>query len=263
VAALVLGQVAGQSGASDVIFSDRFVAGEVSQAPIGLHPRMTDTGTLECGDYAYGASGSHNNNIDCSAPGDVDGDVVPFGQDGHYGEDALAGEPAFSYVKITADGQPIDDASGMYACVRDENTNLIWLVHPSGFNTRTRERYTWHDPNPATNGGDPGSDSGMSTSDLIALANDPSQPMCGVSNWRLPTRNELRSLVYFGFRPGPAILLVKIDIRFFGNVPAEMFWTALTSPADSSRAAGIDFLTGGHATDFKTNTRPAFLVAND
>ncbi|MDO6575190.1 hypothetical protein, partial [Staphylococcus pasteuri_A] len=67
-----------------------------NEVSIALTPSNTnlapinDTGITTCSDYAFGASESHQNSIDCNLTTDADGDSVPQNQDGHAGRDINA-----------------------------------------------------------------------------------------------------------------------------------------------------------------------------
>jgi hypothetical protein len=86
--------------------------------------------------------------------------------------------------------------------IRNNVTGLIWenktndgTIHDNG-NT-----YTWCDTNPDSNGGDAGTcGTGTNTEDFIKALND--AVIGGFSDWRLPTMEELRSILnYNRFNP--------------------------------------------------------------
>lgn len=67
------------------------------------------------------------------------------------------------------------------------------------------------------------------------------------SNWRLPNRNELFSLIDYRLATNP-----MIDVVNFPNSFNDKFWTATTSALDSTRAATASFGTGAFIVDLKT-----------
>ncbi|MDD5754313.1 MAG: DUF1566 domain-containing protein [Methylococcales bacterium] len=132
------------------------------------------------------------------------------------------------YTKIANDGSTLPDSAILgtkpkdWACTKDNKTGLIWEVKTNDGGLRdSSKRYTWYDPNPATNGytlycseypnsckprydGDIFYDkpeyfvgfesNGQNTLAYTKAVNE--QGLCGSSNWRLPTNLELVSLVY-------------------------------------------------------------------
>lgn len=198
---------------------------------------MNDTGITLCGDYAFqAATPIHNNDVVCSDAGvtqttagtDGDGDPVPAGQDALYGRDAnaasnsdAAGAAGFSYTKLSkADGAALAiqngvwDVSGteaagtQWGCVVDNVTGLFWEVKTSD-NASARyvgNTYSWYDTNASTNGGNAGTADGgtcgsagpaqCDTESYVAYVN--AQQLCGFSDWRMPSIEELLSLVNQG-----------------------------------------------------------------
>lgn len=67
------------------------------------------------------------------------------------------------------------------------------------------------------------------------------------SNWRLPNRNELFSLIDYRLATNP-----MIDVMNFPNSFNDKFWTATTSALDNTRAATASFGTGAFIVDLKT-----------
>jgi len=64
----------------------------------------------------------------------------------------------------------------------------------------------------------------------------------GGSGWRLPTIKELETLVDVSVSSRPTI-----DVIYFPNAPAALFWSSTPTPEDSSRAWIVDFIDGTHA----------------
>ena len=77
--------------------------------------------------------------------------------------------------------------------------------------------------------------------------------MCGATDWRLPTRQELGSIVHAG-RTNPAL-----DPAFF-PLGTGLYWTATPSAADPAQAWVVDFNDGSIRTEPKTTAGRIRLV---
>jgi hypothetical protein len=190
--------------------------------------------------------------MNCSGFSSCPSSIAPD-QDGDHGRDALArigmlakvggGSAGFDYTKISNTGNelpanaPLGTGPNDWACTRDNVTGLIWEVKfddPSSRHHYTH-LFTWHDPNPATNGGHPGGGGSgpphpmcnftLPRCDTLTFINSTNAANhCGGSNWRLPTLHELNGLKYVG-RTAPTI-----DVTYFPNNPPGQFpyWTSTT-----------------------------------
>lgn len=168
------------------------------------------------------------------------------GQDGHVGRDADAragklkkkgsGAAGFDFTRVCANGEPAGEGkcppnpalgSGRnnWACTLDNVTGLLWEVKEEGGVRGVDHTYTWHNPDAAANGGDPGvADGGAcagsrcDTQAYVQAVN--AQGLCGATDWRLPTRKELLSIIDNG-RYAPAL-----DTRFFPRAKSAYLWTS-------------------------------------
>src|SRR5690554_2460219 len=144
--------------------------------------------------------------------------VIPAGQDATHGRDALAaqgelekvgaGHGGYDFTKLDKDGNELDYSAEAYACIRDNYTGLIWEVKTNGHwrsDLHSGEaKYLWYNSDPETNGGHKGLSSTAddshycsieqcNTEKFIEVVN--AESYCGLSNWRLPTYNEVASIV--------------------------------------------------------------------
>jgi len=206
-----------------------------------------------------------------------------LGADHQYGRDAAAnagvlpktgsGAKGFDFTKIANDGSDLPDTAslgtnpGDWACTRDNVTGLIWEVKTDEAVPDLRDKdwtYTWYDTNTATNGGNAGTQDGGTCfeeatrdCDIQGYAQDVNAiALCNFTDWRTPTREELRSIVDYGIAsPGP-----NIDTAFFPNTPQSFFWSASGFARNSDGAWNLGFSNGNDGIDFKGNAKQVRLV---
>ena len=175
---------------------------------------LNDTGVTLCSDWAFGLGGSGygDGELDCGLVGatansdgidGTNGDPVPAGQDAVYGRDLYNpddsdGHAGFSFTKIDSDGNPLPADASSWECVLDNVTGLFWEVktNDGGFRDDSNT-YTWYDPDPAINGGYPGSPGANTTSGFAEAVNN-GGGLCGYTDWRVPTRQEYVQLADYG-----------------------------------------------------------------
>lgn len=222
---------------------------------------LNDTGITECGDYAFSPySGTDNNDLDCAGVGassagagtDGEGDPVPAGQDATYGRDAQmaagslvkqgGGRAGFDFTKLDSVGNPLNAGASSWDCVRDNVTGLIWEVKvDDAAHLRHKDHlYTWYNADSSTNAGNAGTEdggycangSGCDTEKFVSDVN--SAALCGQNDWRLPTFQELMSIVDYG----PSY--PTIDATYFPNTLTRGYWTS-SLVWDGSAAWTVDF----------------------
>ncbi len=222
---------------------------------------LNDTGVTRCGNAS-------SNDAACRDAAATT-DQYPR-QDAEYGRDVTANDPAdgragFSFVKLDGAGAPLASQSATYAvapwsCVRDRVTHLTWEVKTDDGGPRDRDwRYSWHDSAGIAGGRGRGRPNAGTCADLgacdtekyVAAVN--SAGLCGFSDWRLPTRSELLSLVDYGAPAAPLI-----DAGFFPDGVADAYWT---SSRDGLRGPWtVDFADGSSRSQVRFDARPVRLV---
>ncbi len=184
---------------------------------------VVDTGQTGC----YDATGE----ISCGEPGS------PF-----YGQDATYLIHPPSYTKMDVDGNELTDDATEWVMVQDNVTGLIWEVKQNQDNQINHDnphdadnQYTWYDSHlEGIGAGNPGD--GTDTQDFIYALN--AQNFGGFSDWRIPKRDELRTIVHYD-RINPAI-----DTAYFPNSVPSDYWSATSVAGDMSNAWYINFNLG-------------------
>lgn len=174
------------------------------------------------------------------------------------------------FIKLDAAGEPISNQGAIYTiepweCVRDNVTGLVWEVKTIDGGLRDHNHvYTWYNPDPEENGGAPGfSDGGecaggidCDTRAYVQAVNE--AMLCGYDGWRMPTRQELRSIVDYRAN------FPAIDLNVFPNTAALSYWTAEPNPTYPAYAWHTDFRFGLASYYYlKTGPKPVRLVRGD
>ena len=148
------------------------------------------------------------------------------------------GRPGFDYTKLDIDGEALPPAADAWACVRDNYSGLTWEVKVDDPSDPRHHghTFTWYQPDAATNGGQTGqADGGLCTGSpcdlegLVMAVND--SRLCGSTDWRVPTRQELMSLVNAG-EASPAISAVYFPLT------DGLFWSLDAGGGRSVRKPG-------------------------
>ena len=213
-------------------------------------PSLNDTGVTQGGDYpsgfdSLGGGTACNGGYLVDDNGDVIADpdnhsgnstFVPFAaEDCELGRDAddtlnddSDGNAGFSFTRLNIDGSEYS-GNGVYseepwACVLDNITGLIWEVKTNDNTLRDRdEGFTWYDSSTAD-----GTPSDQDTGDFVDYVNGNAEVnsgngLCGQTNWRLPTVQELVGISDFStYEP-------VVDTSYFPNSRTgayEWSWTA-------------------------------------
>ncbi len=201
-------------------------------APAVSTSRLNDTGIDWCADNG-------SDHLDCPVS------LLPL-QDGEVGRDALArsaaltkqgaGSAGFDFTKLDAEGNALPVSASQWHCVRDNHTGLTWEVKSTEGLRNRAHSYSWYNPDDSTNGGDPGvvnggncTDSACDTWGYVQAVN--SHALCGLSDWRLPTREELLSVSHFGMQER------AVDWDYFPDIGGRRsYWTSSVHVVHDSSA---------------------------
>ncbi len=211
--------------------------------------RLNDTGITFC----RSASSVNAACADAAA-----GTATYPGQDAESGRDVSAaddsdGRAGFAFIKLNAEGEPLANPAASYAdspwdCLEDTTTGLVWEVKSDAADLGDRDdMYTWYQDNDQLNAGwagNPGNapscfgyDMAMpasycNTQAYVARIN--AAGYCGSQAWRLPSIEELRTIVDYGV-PG------HIDGDYFVYNQIAEYWSATPLAADRTRARVLGF----------------------
>lgn len=177
----------------------------------------------------------------------------------------------FSFERIAADGSAYA-GSGSYQtdpweCILDVRTSLMWEVKSTVPGLRhASNTYTWYFPpeSEVFDRGDAGKPNGGScnasdcdTWSYLKAAND--QGICGYHDWRIPTKEELGSIVHPAIKPpGPTL-----EHAYFPNTVTADYWTSSAYAYHSPGAWTWSFYNGLDRVDLKENAKHIRLVRGE
>ena len=187
--------------------------------------KLNDTGITASQCYQAGS----DTLVDCGSAGAL---ALNNAQDGMTGRDAdpasnsnIDGKLGFSFSAVAG------------GCVQDNVTGLMWEVKTADGGLRDWHK-TYTNYSAAYN---PNNQYGAATdaSGYVTAVNATS--LCGHNDWRLPSADELQSIVDYGVAyPGPTI-----DASWFPNTQGGWFWSASSYVGYSDYAWGVYFNYGG------------------
>lgn len=242
---------------------------------------VNDTGIDFCRSHASGADTPVTASTTCQ------GLPTHGGQDARYGRVAAAtrgalpkvgassntaaGNPnGLDYTKVSNAGADLPASAalgtglGDWACTRDNHTGRLWEVkrNDPAHLRHMDHTYTWYFS--ANTFGGAGVVSGGSCAaagrcDTEKFAQDVNasnggQGLCGHTDWRVPTLQELYNLADRG-RTNPAI-----DPIYFPNTQAWLFWSASPVAGSPVSAWGVVFYYGDDVWNFRSVASAVRLV---
>ncbi len=121
-----------------------------------------------------------------------------------------------------------------WGCTKDNDTGLIWEVKTTDGGLRDwKKEYTNYTPNY-----DPNKLYGATTNANGFLLDVNSQGLCGASDWRMPTKDELLGLIKEGNAP------------YFPNTTGTWFWSSTPYVTLISQAWNVSYGYGIHNSNF-------------
>jgi hypothetical protein len=170
------------------------------------------------------------------------------------------------YAKISNSGAVLPDTARLgigtndWACTKDNKTGLTWEVKTDDGGLRDMDwSYTWYEPDSSKNLGDEGYQNGNGISyicsgsdcDTYAYKNKVNKTkLCGAGNWRMPTVDELMTLVkcsdgkYDTNGSCTNYKLISkptINRMYFLNTFSDAYWSSSSDAAYMSAAWYVSF----------------------
>ena len=164
------------------------------------------------------------------------------------------------FVKIANSGEVLDDNEARWECVEDRGSKLVWEVKKNDGGIRDRDySYSWFseingEKIGVSNGGRCKGGVSCDTSGYARAMNE--QKLCGYSDWRLPTRKELETLVEFTENPKEA----TINKTYFPEAVPSWYWTSSENPQREGYAWYVLFRNGVALNDLKERPKHIRLV---
>lgn len=145
------------------------------------------------------------------------------------------------FIKKNSDGRDVPALSGPWACVEDKKTGLLWEVKSQNENIQfASSTYSWRvGQQGVAKGGACARDQagmpwveydGCDTEDLIQRLNE--VKLCGSNNWRLPSSQELRTIMFKHGFPGEQMMPFSVLPR----IVYAPYWTADTTEFEGQLA---------------------------
>lgn len=210
--------------------------GTVTSSPVSVRlasAYVPDTGVNASQCYASGS----DTLVSCTSAGAL---ALNSAQDGMIGRDVSSasssdGKLGFSFATV-----------GNYAsteCIKDNLTGLYWEGKPaSGVRAYT---------NTYSNAGD---SSASDASTYVTAVN--AAALCGFSDWRLPTRDELQGLVDYALVNPNA----NLDVTWFPNTLLSSYWSATAYVGASTKAWYVSFANGSVSSGARSGKQALRLV---
>jgi hypothetical protein len=164
------------------------------------------------------------------------------------------------YIKHDMTGRSLTDNNEQWACVHDTQSGLMWEVKAQDDAMRNANNlYTWFDPENLSikgkaDGGRCKGDAGCDTHAYVRVMNE--KKYCGYSDWRLPTKEQMQTLVYLD--NGNEI--VKINKKYFPQTMPSWYWTASENSNSDELAWYVLFRNGLALNDLKERPKHIRLV---
>jgi hypothetical protein len=154
------------------------------------------------------------------------------------------------FLKMSNDAEILELESSEWSCVLDNKSSLVWEVKSENEGIQyALNTYTWFDGVSGRNNGIFSKNCywGKDCNTQSYIEDINKAELCTYSDWRLPTRDELKSIVdYYGDSD------ILIDSLLFPNTQMDTYWTSMSAKDNPSLAYEIPFFFGGSVVRDKT-----------
>lgn len=200
-----------------------FLNGFFIEVGIAWGAAVPDTGQSQC----YGESGVLSS--------------CPQAGSSYFGQDAGYSINVPSYTKLGINDTPLPDTATLadgWLATKDNVTGLVWEIKTDDGGLHDKDNtYTWCNTSQAVNGVTLGvCANGTDTKSFLQAVN--AAKFAGHEDWRLPTPQEIQSLVHYE-KYSPAI-----NSLFFSNILPSLYWSSLPVANGGDGAWGVDLLDG-------------------
>ncbi len=152
--------------------------------------------------------------------------------------------------KISGSGEILALESEAWSCVLDDEQSLVWEVKSEEEGVQySLNTYTWFDGESGRGNGTFSKNCywGKNCNTLSFTADVNKANLCGYSDWRLPSLDELNTIVdYYGESD------TLIDADFFPNTQKNTYWTSDSVTNSPKLAFEVAFFYGGSKARQKT-----------
>jgi hypothetical protein len=163
------------------------------------------------------------------------------------------------FTKLDAKGNVLADDAINHACVIDHANKLMWEVKTDNNDFRDKDWiFSWYDSTSSSenigtiDGGTCYTPGRCDTEKFVQDVN--AVNLCGVKDWRLPTTDELLTIVT------TTETEPLINVALFPNTVAKSFWTSSLDANFSSYALIVCFNTGYVFYGYRSDSYPVRLV---
>lgn len=218
---------------------------------------LNDTTVIKCLDANAGL-------VDCAV------ETLP-NQDGDLGRTALDaadklvksgfGLGGFDFTLLDSEGKEMSPGSAAADCLRDNVTGLVWELKKQNLSMRRADnRYSWYEPDATVNGGEAGLADGPECAGGVCntfayLARLNQQSLCGLTQWRLPSVADLRSIGDIGKACNLDGGGCRYDLSSY-------YWTSTTRADDTTEAWQMTLDGRTDVSMSKSDTARLIAVAN-
>ena len=165
-----------------------------------------------------------------------------------------------AYIKHDTKGNSLEDNTDQWTCVHDTNTDLMWEVKSENDAMRSSSNlYSWYNPERETlqgkaDGGRCRGEADCDTHAYVQAMNK--QNYCGHSDWSLPTREQMQTLV--NLENGNSG--TTINKQYFPQTIPSWYWTSSDNIDSNKFAWYVLFRNGVELNDLKERAKHIRLV---